>query len=77
MPDIEPFKSPVDGSIVSGRAALREHNRRNNVTNTADYKNEWADAAKKREAFFTGKSRDPERARELARAWERHQTRRR
>jgi hypothetical protein len=77
MPDIEPFKSPVDGSIVTGRAALREHNLRNNVTNTADYKNEWAEAAKKRENFRTGRAKDPERTRELIKAWEKHQTRRR
>ena len=29
--DIEPFVSPVDGSVVSSRAARREHNRRNQV----------------------------------------------
>ena len=36
MPDIGAFKSPVDGSVITGRAALREHNKRNNVTNAAD-----------------------------------------
>lgn len=36
IPDLQPFKSSVDGSIISGRAALREHNLRNNVVNTAD-----------------------------------------
>jgi hypothetical protein len=29
--DITPFRSPVDNSVVQGRASLREHNRRNNV----------------------------------------------
>ena len=32
----EPFKSPVDGSLVSSRRELQEHNKRNNVVNTHD-----------------------------------------
>jgi len=36
MGDLPDFVSPVDGSVVSGRAGLREHNLRNNVVNTAD-----------------------------------------
>jgi len=36
MGDLPDFVSPVDGSIVSGRAGLREHNLRNNVVNTLD-----------------------------------------
>jgi hypothetical protein len=31
MSDISPFRSPVDNSVVQGRASLREHNKRNNV----------------------------------------------
>lgn len=29
--DIADFRSPVDGSVVGSRAALREHNKRNDV----------------------------------------------
>lgn len=29
--DIEPFKSPVDGTMITSRSDLREHNIRNNV----------------------------------------------
>lgn len=29
--DIEPFISSLDGSLISGRSSLREHNARNNV----------------------------------------------
>ena len=36
IPDIQAFKSSVDGSIITGRAALREHNKRNDVVQTAD-----------------------------------------
>lgn len=32
----EPFRSPVDGSIISTRADLAEHNKRNNVVNLHD-----------------------------------------
>ena len=35
--DIEAFVSPIDGQIVSGRAALREHNKKHGVTNIKDY----------------------------------------
>lgn len=34
--DIEPFVSVVDGSVISSRRDLRNHNARNNVVNTAD-----------------------------------------
>jgi hypothetical protein len=42
--DISPFVSPVDGSVVSDRAQLREHNKRNNVVNYHEF-----DAAKQKD----------------------------
>lgn len=57
MPDIEPFVSPVDGSVITGRKALREHNRRHNVTNAADFKEEWAKKAQERASFYGGDTR--------------------
>ena len=33
----EEFKSNVDGSIISDRKQLADHNKRNGVTNSADY----------------------------------------
>lgn len=54
IPDIEPFVSPIDGKMINGRKSLREHNKRHNVTNVADFKNEWAEKAKERERFFSG-----------------------
>lgn len=38
MPDLPDFVSPIDGKIVSGRAGMREHNLRHNVTPHADLK---------------------------------------
>ena len=37
----EPFKSHVDGSIISDRKQLKEHNQRNGVTNSADYSSDF------------------------------------
>lgn len=53
MPDLEPFVSPIDGKVVSGRAALREHDKRHGVTNVADFKETWAKAAKERARMYT------------------------
>ena len=37
VPDIvEPFVSPVDGTLLSSRAAVREHNRRNSVADVGN-----------------------------------------
>lgn len=37
MKSFEPFKSTVDGTIINDRKQLAEHNKRNGVTNIADY----------------------------------------
>jgi hypothetical protein len=34
--DITSFVSPVDGSVITDRAQLRAHNKRNNVVNLAE-----------------------------------------
>lgn len=56
LPDIEPFVSPVDGKVITGRRALREHNRRHNVTNAADFKETWKKAAEERKNFHNSKA---------------------
>lgn len=38
MPDLPDFVSPIDGLAYSGRAGMREHNRRHNVVPNADLK---------------------------------------
>lgn len=64
MPDIPDFVSPIDGKVVNGRKGLREHNKIHNVTNMADYTNQWAEQAKVRESMYTGDSKF-DRARRL------------
>jgi len=34
---IEPFKSPIDGSVISCRSQLRAHNKKHGVTDIRDY----------------------------------------
>lgn len=57
--DIEPFISPIDKTIISSRAHLREHNRKHNVTNAADYSTEYIEKkkAERRSVFNSNKER--------------------
>ena len=53
--DIESFISPVDGSIISDRKQLREHNKRNNVVNCHEFDQGFLDRKRKeRERIYTG-----------------------
>lgn len=52
--DISPFKSSVDGSVITGRRGLREHNKRNQVTFTEDFRGHWDSEASKRAKMHTG-----------------------
>ena len=53
--DIKAFVSPVDGTVISDRKGLREHNKRNNVVSADEFTPEYyAGKAKEREDFFKG-----------------------
>ena len=55
--DIEPFVSPVDGTLIDDRAKLREHNKRHGVTNVQDYGSDWfTRKQKERDDYVSGKS---------------------
>ena len=57
--DIQPFVSPVDGSVISDRKQLREHNKRNNVVNTAEFSPEFLQRKREeRERLYTGERTD-------------------
>ena len=73
--DLPDFISPVDGSIVNGRAGLREHDRRNGTTNVADYTETWAKRQAQREAFSEGRLNDPKRTEAVVRAYNKLQGR--
>jgi hypothetical protein len=63
--DIQSFVSPVDGSVISDRAQLREHNKRNGVVNYHEFDGAEQDKRRKeRERFYTGeKTSEEKRAR--------------
>lgn len=66
MGDIEPFVSPVTGEVIGGRRQLRDHNRQNNVTNVADYKETWSRQKEQRARELSGY--DPSRRGDISRA---------
>ena len=52
---IEPFVSPVDGSVISDRKQLREHNRRHNVVQTQEFNPEFLERKRaERERLYSG-----------------------
>ena len=58
--DVEPFRSVVDGSVVTSQRALREHNLRNNVVHESEYGSQkdrerfWARKAAERADVYQG-----------------------
>ena len=68
MPDIEPFVSPVDGSVIGSRSALRRHNKRNNVVNAAEFDGVAEAKRKERQAIAEGRHEPTkrDRARDIA-----------
>ncbi len=59
MGDIEPFISPVDGSVISSRSVLREHMRQHGLAHTEDYSKPGGFWERKRQAradYLAGKS---------------------
>lgn len=75
MPDLEAFKAP-DGTIISGRVAYNEYCKRNNVTNPADYTQQWErQAVERARAYTPGGGHDRQRRREaLARNYKEFKT---
>jgi hypothetical protein len=53
---IQSFVSSVDGSVISDRKQLREHNIRNNVVNTAEFDGHWDGQEKVRDRHYTGEN---------------------
>ena len=70
--DIEPFVSSVDGTLISSRRSLREHNKRHNVVTAAEYGGHVdPKAAKRIERFMNGEHTPSEK---LARKQEIYET---
>lgn len=67
--DLPDFVSPVDGTVVHGRAGLREHDRRHGTTNIADYKETWAKKLAQRAEMSQNGVSDPRRKEQIIRAF--------
>ena len=53
--DIEPFVSPIDGSVISGTKQMRDHYKEHDVVPTAEFSPEFLEKKQKeRERVFTG-----------------------
>ena len=60
----EPYKSPIDGTIIDDRGKLREHNTRHGVTDVRDYGPEYFERKhKERGAEIQGKTPEARRDR--------------
>lgn len=63
----EEFRSPLDGSMISDRRQLANHNKKHGVTNVADYSPQYFADAKQRMAKETvGDTPQQDRDREKA-----------
>jgi len=72
---MEPFVSPIDGTIISDRSHLRAHNAKHGVTNIADYGPGYFERkTREREADrqFQTKEHKQERINALVRAYDHH-----
>lgn len=59
LPDIEPFQSSVDGSLISSRAHLREHNRKHDVVQYAEFSPDYIQRkVKERQQRMLGQTRE-------------------
>lgn len=77
LPDIEPFVSTVDGKPINGRKQLRDHNRRHDVVQYAEFSPEYIEKkVKERHQRLLGQTPEDRRDRieNLKRALETHRS---
>tara|TARA_R110002020_G_scaffold117582_13_gene268888 strand:- start:593 stop:943 length:351 start_codon:yes stop_codon:yes gene_type:complete len=62
--DISAFVSPIDGTVISDRKQLREHNKRNGVVAASEFSmGYYEDKAKERARLYTGEKTRAEKQR--------------
>lgn len=74
----EAFTSPIDGTVIDDRGALRRHNKRHGVTNIADYGESYFERkAGERERVLSGNTQQAknERVETIKRAIAHHENR--
>lgn len=56
------FISPIDGTLITSKEKLHDHNRRHNVEQTTDgHMQDWKEREKERSGFYTSKAQKEER----------------
>jgi len=64
QPDIEPFISPIDKTIITSRPTLRAHMKKYGVTNSADYPEDFmGKKVKEREDTLRGRTKQAKKER--------------
>ena len=67
--DVQPFVSPVDGSIISSKSGLRNHNARNDVVNYQEFGDaHFERKAAERAKFYDGSYDRKGRTEDIVRA---------
>lgn len=68
--DIEPFVSPIDGTVIGSRSDLRSHMRKHDVVPTAEVSSEWSAAERRRRDIREGRADKHARIAALSDAFE-------
>lgn len=69
--NFEPFKSPIDGSVVASQRDMDNHNARNGVVDAREYPPEYyAEKAKERARAHTGERTPAEVKKSRMEIWE-------
>ena len=62
--DIEPFQSPIDGTLITTRSQLRAHHAQHGTTDARDYSADWYKRkADERSAVMRGETAEQKRSR--------------
>lgn len=69
--NVEAFKSPIDGSIISTYREYMDHCKKHNVVPAAEFSQEWYESkAKERERFYKGEMTRQEKFKRKQELWE-------
>ncbi len=69
--DMEPFVSPIDGTVISDRKQYRDHMKKHNVVPAEEFSPEYyARKAEERERLFKGEHTKEEKLRRKQELWE-------
>lgn len=70
QPDIQPFKSIIDGEVISSRRDLRNHMKKHDVVHTSEFSMEWHRAAARRREIQQGRHDKAQRLAALSDSFE-------